>query len=100
MFVNHGWLEHAKNVPVHIHYLHGARLQLSVLDDMLVFGNIIVIPTMLRPDILNRINKVHLDINTCKYQGLVVLTGARRNKFDAVILRSFICVRRSRFGMF
>ena len=64
-FIKHGWPEHARNVPVHIHDLYGARLQLSVLD-MLAFGSRIVIPTTLRLDILNRIHEGHLGINKCK----------------------------------
>ena len=46
-YIKHGWPEHARNVPVQIHDLYRARLQLSVVDNMLVYGNRIVIPTTL-----------------------------------------------------
>ena len=65
-YVKHGWPEHARNVPVQIHDLYCARLQLSVVDNMLVYGNRIVIPTTLRPDILSRIHEGHMGINKCK----------------------------------
>ena len=58
-FIKHGWPEHARNVPVQIHDLYRACLQLSVADNMLVYGNRIVIPTTLRPDILSRIHEGH-----------------------------------------
>ena len=65
-YIKHGWPEHARNVPVQIHDLYRAGLQLSVVDNMLVYRNRIVIPTTLRPDILSRIHEGHMGISKCK----------------------------------
>ena len=65
-YIKHGWPDHARNVPIQRHDLYRARLQLSVVDNMLVYGNRIVTPTTLRPDILSRIHEGHMGINKCK----------------------------------
>jgi len=36
-YFKHGWPEHARNVPVQIHGICRARLQLSVFDDTLTW---------------------------------------------------------------
>ena len=62
VFTLTGWPKYAKDVPDSLQELYAHRGMLSVTDGLLVFGNRIVIPVAMRPEILSRIHDGHQGI--------------------------------------
>ena len=64
--VRHGWPDYLKNVPPQIHDLFAVRTELSVVGDLLVRGQQIVIPEAMRVEILGKLHEGHLGVTKCK----------------------------------
>ena len=60
-----GWPRYEKDVPESMKSLYAHRASLSVTDGLLVFASRIVIPSPMRPEILDRIHDGHQGINKC-----------------------------------
>ena len=65
VFTLTGWPKYLKDVPESLHELYAHRAMLSVTDGLLVFGNRIVIPVVMRHEILSRIHDGHQGITKC-----------------------------------
>ncbi len=60
-----GWPD-ISEVPPEVRELYQARANLSVADDLLMYGQRVVIPTSLREDMLQRLHNGHMGITKCK----------------------------------
>ena len=60
-----GWPRYEKDVPESMKSLYAHRASLSVTDGLLVFASRIVIPSSMRPEILDRIHDGHQGITKC-----------------------------------
>lgn len=64
MYVQEGWPDKSQVKGIAKKYLP-YQPELSLLDNLLVMGNRIVIPSSLRPDILNKLHEGHQGITKC-----------------------------------
>ena len=62
----HGWPGNRASINPMLHAYHAERANLSCINDILVHGDRIVIPTSLREDILDRLHEGHFGINKCR----------------------------------
>ena len=60
-----GWPRFEKDVPESMKSLYAHRASLSVTDGLLLFASRIVIPSSMRPEILDRIHDGHQGITKC-----------------------------------
>ncbi|XP_037828511.1 uncharacterized protein K02A2.6-like [Lucilia sericata] len=65
-FVKNGWPENKKNVDQDVMPYYKVKDEISILDDILLKNNQILIPKCLRKSILNKIHEGHLGIQRCK----------------------------------
>ena len=64
--IMNGWPEFRSECPPHICNYWNYRDELSLIDGILLKGNRIIIPKMLRCDVLNQIHYAHLGIDKCR----------------------------------
>ena len=65
-YVRNGWPEYQRDISYDAKEFYQHRSELSCLDGMLLKGTKLVIPKMLRSDILERIHSGHQGINKCR----------------------------------
>ena len=64
-YTTSGWPKYQRDVHQSLFDLFAIRGQLSVCDNLLTYGDRIVIPVSLRADMLERIHEGHFGINKC-----------------------------------
>ena len=65
-YVQQGWPAYLSSLDTNIKPYWNAKADLTLIDDVLMYNNRIVIPTRLRADILSRLHCGHQGINKCR----------------------------------
>uniref|UniRef100_H3BG27 Gypsy retrotransposon integrase-like protein 1 n=1 Tax=Latimeria chalumnae TaxID=7897 RepID=H3BG27_LATCH len=89
-FVQNGWLKYVKNVPNTIKKYFSERSSLIVFKGLLLHGNRIVIPTLLRPDVMERPHDSHQGITCHKHAKMPVWwPGIGKNILETIAACEF-----------
>ena len=59
------WLKYEQDVPTQLCELFGVRGSLSVSNGLLTYGDRIIVPKDMRPEILDKIHQGHQGIGKC-----------------------------------
>ena len=73
----HDWPRSQKNVPVECRKHWHIRDSLYVCDGILFFGDRIIVPLQLRPEMLKLIHESHFDVEKCKSRARELLYWPR-----------------------
>ena len=65
-YVVSGWPRHQLAVPPEVLPYYHNRPELSIVDDLLTFGDRIVVPATLQADILERLHQSHQGLSKCR----------------------------------
>ena len=65
-FVLNGWPTHNRDVPEEVKKYYSHRAEITTLQDLLVFGTRVIIPSTLHNDMLSRLHTGHQGINKIK----------------------------------
>lgn len=90
--IQHGWPEEQSRVPEEIRDYWHLRDQLSEADGILLKGEKLIIPQILRGSMLDRIHMGHMGVTKCSQQAREVMFWPGMNKaIEQMVLRCTIC---------
>ncbi|CAM1318041.1 Uncharacterised protein r2_g2626 [Pycnogonum litorale] len=72
-YIIHGWATHATDVTLAARQYFGHRSFLSVIDDILMYGNRIIVPSNMRSEMLNLLHEGYFGINKCRARAQITV---------------------------
>ena len=72
-FLTDGWPSTRANIPSAVSHYRKFKDEIYEVDGLLFFGQKLIIPQQLRPDILRRIHESHLSMEKCKSRARAVV---------------------------
>ena len=96
-FLTDGWPSTRANIPSTVSHYRKFRDEIYEVDGLLFFGQKLIIPQQLRPDILRRIHESHLGMEKCKSRArAVVYWPGMSADIERLVAKCSTCLKHQR----